>query len=292
MHDSRRDDDEGAAQVAGGVGWRHPAAMALGVATPARRGAMLWIVAWHCHLPLLAAQMTTSGVEDAGVLREAKAAADTSACTGWDSRMYPDGSAPCPLDSWTADTEPCGDGYNSWDRGWLGVECDARGGRVVAVYLGVTGVGGELLPFFGRLGALHHLWLEALGEHRGDVADLAGAAELRYLNVNRSPLVVGEAAALAALVHLGEEYTLPSGPGTGHLCLGGSGVHGPVAALRALHGLGADWGGGHEDFTPCSAFGGSSYIGVGSTWATGSPGCGAAGLVPVAVSPTPRWFAR
>ena len=33
-------------------------------------------------VPPAASQMTTSGAEDAGVLREAKAAADTSACTG------------------------------------------------------------------------------------------------------------------------------------------------------------------------------------------------------------------
>ena len=61
-------------------------------------------------------------------------------------------------------------------------------------------------------------------------------------------------------------------------------MHGPVAALRALPGLGADWGGRY--FTPCSAFGGqqASY-GNSYTWGTGSPGCGAAGLAPVDVSP-------
>ena len=44
---------------------------------------MLWLLTWHCHL--LAAQMTTSGTEDAAALREAKAAADTSACRALDS---------------------------------------------------------------------------------------------------------------------------------------------------------------------------------------------------------------
>ena len=58
------------------------AAMGLGVATPAHRGALLWLVTWHCHLPLVAAQVSTSGAEDAAALREAKAAADTSACHG------------------------------------------------------------------------------------------------------------------------------------------------------------------------------------------------------------------
>ena len=120
--------------------------------------------------------------------------------------------------------------------------------------------------------------------------------------------MVGEAAALAALVHLGEEYTVPCSESyswcvdgqetrTGYLHLAGSGVHGPVAALRALPGLGADWGpedrswyGGHQnrryDFTPCSAFGGQQPSGGNDyTWGTGSPGCGAAGLAVVAVSP-------
>ena len=75
----------------------------------------------------LATQTTTSGAEDAGVLREAKAAADTSACTGTESPVF--GPTPCPLHSWTADTEPCGDGY-MYGTDWVGVVCDARGGRV------------------------------------------------------------------------------------------------------------------------------------------------------------------
>ena len=87
---------------------------------------------------------------------------------------------------------------------------------------------------------------------------------------------------------------------SGGLYLAGSGVHGPVAALRALPGLGADWGpedGSYwnrfNDFTPCSAFGGQQASGSNDyTWGTGSPGCGAAGLAPVAVSRNPRWFAR
>ena len=64
--------------------------------------------------------------------------------------------------------------------------------------------------------------------------------------------------ALATLVHLGEQFTAPcdwSGDdGYGRICVDGqvtrngrlsllgSGVHGPVAALRALPGLGDEWG--------------------------------------------------
>ena len=122
----------------------------------------------------------------------------------------------------------------------------------------------------------------------GNVASLARLVELRYINLHGCPLVVGEAAALAALVHLGEEYTLPGCGGScdnGRLYLSGSGVHVPVAALRALPGLGADWGSHSDEFTPCSAFGGQQASSDNDyTWGTGSPGCGAAGLAPVAVS--------
>ena len=136
------------------------------------------------------------------------------------------------------------------------MRCDELGGRVVQVALGNNGVGGELLPFFGRLGALLALRLQSNPALRGDVADLAGATELRDLSLQNCPLVVGEAAALAALVHLGEDCSVChfGDPGTGGLHLAGSGVHGPVAALRALPGLGADWG--SDYFTPGSAFGG------------------------------------
>ena len=229
--------------------------------------------------------VTMSGAADKRVLLELKAAADTSACgsiwSGIDSDELLDGSGTCPLDSWTAETEPCGDGWNNNVRGWVGVVCDARGGRVVYVDLGnsVDGnypdaelLAGELLPFFGQLGALLALNLSDNPALRGDLADLAGATELRVLRLDGCPLVVGEAAALAALVHLGEEYTMPvicPGGSTRSFCggglyLAGSGMHGPVAALRALSGLGSRWG----SFSKCSNF----------------DGCGAAGLAPVAVS--------
>ncbi len=53
--------------------------------------------------------------------------------------------------------------------------------------LHVSGVGGELLPFFGRLGALLYLDLGYNRALRGDVADLAGATELRYLDLRWCP---------------------------------------------------------------------------------------------------------
>ncbi len=38
--------------------------------TPAHRGALLWLVTWHCRLPLIAAQTAMSGAGDAGVLHK------------------------------------------------------------------------------------------------------------------------------------------------------------------------------------------------------------------------------
>ena len=86
--------------------------------------------------PPVAAQTTTSGTEDKVALLEAKAAADTSACacTSFNNQCQTDA---CPLDSWTPDTDPCGEGYDDQYGGWVGVICDVEGdsGRVVGVLL-------------------------------------------------------------------------------------------------------------------------------------------------------------
>ena len=34
------------------------------------------------------------------------------------------------LDSWAAGSEPCGAGWDSYNLGWVGVQCDAPGGSV------------------------------------------------------------------------------------------------------------------------------------------------------------------
>jgi len=232
------------------------------VAAAAPAAALLWLVS-HCYLPMAVTQMTTSGLEDGTVLLEAMAAAAGSAPVLM--RMGTGAWGRVPI---------CGDGYDSLSRGWWGVECDVRGGRAVLVLLTNTDIEGELLLFFGRLGALRALELPRNAALSGDLADLAGAIELRSLNLHDCPLVVGTVGALAVLVHLGEEYTLRSHR-FGHLYMARSGVHGAVAALRALPGLGADWGSAQDDFSPCSAFGDEG--------STGSLGCAARGLEPEAV---------
>ena len=215
------------------------------------------------------------------MLRQAQAAANTELCHGG---TYTGGTGgACPMDAWDARAEPCGgwlDG-NGWDdlsSGWIGVVCQARGereaGRIVSVDLYWTDVGGELLPFFGRLGALRALALGGNPALSGALEDLADAPELRSLHLWECPLVRGNVAALEELVHLGGEYTVPgvicgnSPTCNGRLSLANTGVHGAVAALRALPGLGEEWGSISYQFSACSTF----------------RGCDAAGLALISVS--------
>eukprot|EP01045_Picozoa_sp_COSAG04_P005591 COSAG04_NODE_262_length_18654_cov_17.483751_4_plen_456_part_00 len=280
-------------------------------------------------------QVSQSGAEDKAVLLALKAAADTSDCAGmrrWNSQAayspVPDFPGfwserdshgqlfACPLDSWSPVTDPCGDGWDDWswggltDLGWFRVLCDRRNGRVVYLTLDTPAeqinLKGELLPYFGRLGALQFLGASGNPGLSGDVADLAGATELRFLGLAACPLVRGNVAALAVLVHLGEEYTYPCGGDTvvvqpGHWSMNGTvsfpgrvslvqtAVRGPVAALRALPGIVDDLGprcdeyqpwncsdrvaeGGctHGEcdhaYTPCSAFGGRQHRGFVMDW--------------------------
>ena len=154
--------------------------------------------------PAARAQVTTSGTEDGAVLVEAAAAADTSAC----SDGFGDGG-PCPTVSWRPGTMVCGDGWDSYHEGWVRVECDTSHGRVVRVYLSSTGIGGALLQYFGRLGALVYLALDDNRRLRGNLAELAGATNLRMLHMADCPNVVGDVAALSVLVHLGGQITMP-----------------------------------------------------------------------------------
>ena len=172
------------------------------------------------------------------------------------------------LEPLTPALDPCGDFWDDVYRGWDGVLCNFPGGRVVRVRLRETGLEGDLLPIFGLLSGLLSLELYRNPRLSGNVAALAGLTELRNLELNECPLVWGEVRSLAALVHLGGAYTLPisgsnvTSNNTGGLYLAGSGVHGPVAALRALPGLGAEWGPSVLHFSPCSNFDGCDGMGL------------------------------
>ena len=162
-----------------------------------------------------ALNVTTSGAEDKAMLLRVRALANATA----GSDCYAGNS--CALDSWDEATDPC-DGPTSWSGGtpswastfdgWVGVACDgpsSEGGRVVWVHLWGAGLGGELLPFFGKMGALLALALRNNPDLSGDLSDLADLAQLRHLYLSECPRVVGDVAALSALPHLGEEWTTP-----------------------------------------------------------------------------------
>ena len=110
---------------------------------------------------------------------------------------------------------------NAQHKGWFGITCEGRGNgaRVLVVDLPGVGVAGELLPYFGRLGALlflvrHSLWSAAFHDLSdrplarlqdmpnnpgltGDVSALMQPAiearghKLRHLNLRGCPAVTG-----------------------------------------------------------------------------------------------------
>ena len=129
------------------------------------------------RMPPLSAEQVENGAADKATLLEAKAAADTSLCTGASCCKFD----ACPLDTWIPETQPCNDGYDDYRFGWVGVVCDGRGGRVVAVRLVAANVGGDMMPSFGRLDALQSLDLSfnpTLRE-QGLKALLGGVTKLR-----------------------------------------------------------------------------------------------------------------
>ena len=80
-----------------------------------------------------------------------------------------------------------------------------------ALRLAGTGLRGELLPLFARLGALQALALGSNWALSGDVADLAAATTLRSLDLSGCPLVRGELETLAPLGRLGLGCSLCDG---------------------------------------------------------------------------------
>ena len=138
------------------------------------------------------------------------------------------------LRTWTEGTAPCGEGWGSSGSGWVGVRCDARGGRVT--YLGrwgssgLTGSVAELAP----LTQLRTLDLSSTGV-TGSVAELAPLTQLTILYLS-STGVTGSVAGLAPLTQLT------------YLSLYSTGVHGDATCLRErVPGL-SGWGSRYNDY--------------------------------------------
>ena len=198
----------------------------------------------HRRRAQLAVQMSWDGAGDKALLLAVQVAAT------------PAGSR---VATWTLKSEPCAAGWDSYNAGWLGVQCDGQGPshRIVLVNLAMSGVGGNaLLPLLGRLSELRILNLRNNEELKGNIADLSNLAELRGLTL-RNTAIGGAVEVLAACSHLGEQgWALFPGDRLrgGGVALGRTLVHGDVGPLRSLPGLGTAWGGHWQDFTPCSGF--------------------------------------
>ena len=253
---------------------------------PQRRHRLLWLLG-AIAAPAVAQSPAGSAAGDKTALRAV--ATDPANANASVSNNAPRVSA---FRGWDA-PEPCAAG--SWDerrRGYEGVLCDREGGRVVAVdrsnHRANNGLGGDVALFAPLLGALQYLDLHRNTALHGDVASLGALTELRALLLSDTA-VHGTAASLSGLSLLGERFTtIPgvTGPNilwteiSGGLWLVNTRVAGPVAALRALPGLGSGWGvesaaegvlriGGTEDtFSSCNGFPAAT--------------CGAVGLAVVA----------
>eukprot|EP01046_Picozoa_sp_COSAG06_P033305 COSAG06_NODE_3392_length_5410_cov_5.742421_4_plen_559_part_00 len=193
-------------------------------------------------LLLAAAATRVAGSDEAALLAFAAGGDPLQHLNGWGG---PSGGAPCAGDSWT-----------SLSSGWYGVVCDAAGGRVTGASLS-WGYDRGLAGDVAALAPLGELRLLDLSHHRavhGNVAALAALAELRHLNLLGTS-VRGSLSSLVALSQLGATWTAPHSivySGGPHLAQ--SLVHGPVAPLRALPGVGNAWGDEITHFSPCAAY--------------------------------------
>jgi hypothetical protein len=185
----------------------------------------------------------------------------------------------CPL--------PCNEtGWNRDAAGFVGVMCSRPFGRITYVFPALVvrpwscGLRTSIAPLAG-LPHLETLALDGCTAVHGNVGALGGLTQLRYLNL-RATAVHGVVDSLAGLSHLGEHigarigcserndmllcaathllwlccaagefYRAPDGSGGTGLYLADSHVHGRVAGLRALPGLGPSWGSAQQHFSSC-----------------------------------------
>lgn len=141
-------------------------------------------------------------------------------------------SGPCSDDNIQAiATQP-------WQSTWSGVTC--RAGRVVQLDIHSSSAVGSIDALAPGLSQLHTLDLSHCSNVYGDIGSLLGLIELRHVNLKRTR-VIGDVAQLAPTGQLPSLELLS-------LNLVQTLVHGSVAPLRALPGLGRNWDG----YTSCS----------------------------------------
>ena len=139
------------------------------------------------------------------------------------------GDADGDLSSWDpAAGSPCGVGWNEWNSGWEGVECDAEGGRVTMVSLPVkAGVSGTLESLAAITGLTHiSLYSTAV---TGSVESLAAITVLTYIQLG------GTQSSPSAVT--GSVDSLAGCTGLTTIALQWSAVTGSVDSLAACTGL-------------------------------------------------------
>lgn len=152
-----------------------------------------------------------------------------------------------------------GGDWNNRATGFVGVMCNAPypTGRVTFVFpLQIVrpfrcGLQADIAPLAG-LPYLETLSLDGCAAVHGDLSALAGLVELRYLNL-RGTSVHGRLDAVAGMSHLGEGYRAPDGSAGTGLFVAQTKVWGRVEPIRALPGLGPEWGTHVPEFSSCSS---------------------------------------
>ena len=171
-------------------------------------------------------------------------------------RDFGAGSTDDKTATWTNGTSPCGDGWDNFNAGWVGVSCCANGQAFCDGSQAWYPVSTRQYPV-GTMNArrVQAVDLSYLPGVRGDLADLAGVTELQKLYL-RGTNAHGDIAHLLGLTLL--TYLWLGNP------LGGADCHvyGNASAIRATipglsDGFDGVWDGGwggSSDYTACSTF--------------------------------------
>jgi hypothetical protein len=168
--------------------------------------------------------------------------------------------------------EPCGDGWNDFGSGWVGVRCDAEGGRVTEINLSnKRGLSGSL-ESLAALTALTYLSLAFCSAVSGDVGSLAGLTQLTQLGLYGTS-TGGSVEPLVALTRLtvlslggtsvgGSVEPLVALTQLKDLFVQNTNVHGSAALIQANVPKLSGWGSAIHDFSACSDWTGNCTAGA------------------------------
>ena len=210
---------------------------------------VLQLCGWSCAQTL---------ENDTQALLAFKAGGDPgSDLSSWDRAL----GSPCDLAGW-----------DSYDRGWVGVICHAKGSRVAGVKLaGSHRIMGNV-ESLAALGELTYLSLSFCGSVMGDVGSLAALTQLTQLGLHGTA-VDGSVEPLAALTQLtvlsvgdtsvgGSVEPLATLTQLTGLYVANTDVYGRAAPIQVSIPRLADWGSTSNDFSSCGDWTGTCTAGT------------------------------